>query len=556
MKSFIIISFLLAAGALCPVKAEQNIRDIPTNILVQLQLRNNSVIIGRAVAANLPFESSIASINLLWDLIDSIHFDKKDLATVNFLSGECLNGKITASTVEIESLVGRLRVPIQALLEITVITPGKTAAELKEGLLFYYSFDQNEYTKITDDSGNGRHGIVEGATWLPDGFSEGSRSFTGDPSRVRIPNSPALNVQVFTFSAWVTTTNMPTKDYAGICGKKNENSSRNSFRMFVDAQASLNFTIYGEHHAAATILTDPEPIRNKWGLIAVTYDGAMIRMFINGKATGEAVSANVKYTGNEYDFLLGASEFSANQGKVRGSWLGNIDEVRFYNRALTAKEIQRLFSGDILRYKACLYKILQKTDSLPAKTVLQATVDLNDRSKLKGTPSLSKITLQTDDLGDILVPLPYLSSIYRAGADDQVIITLRNGDILSGRMQMKDFDLAVIFGKVSIPFEKVSFITIGDTALPPLPGRILKPMAPISPPPAKQVDENEIYALIEDLQSPNDSQRQKAARRLVQIGTQALPALQKLLKETDGDIRWLVGAVIQEIENNKGDKVP
>lgn len=126
-------------------------------------------------------------------------------------------------------------------------------------------------------------------------------------------------------------------------------------------------------------------------------------------------------------------------------------------------------------------------------------------------------------------------------------ITLKNGDIFNGTTDLKAFDFSTVFGKVSVPLAKLSGMSFGESEIMP-PAGSASISAPSIKPPA---DEKEISALIAELQSKDESRREKAARRLVQIGSPALPALKILLNETNADVRWWVEAVIQEIENKK-----
>lgn len=554
MKALSIIGFCLAVVALCSAKVDQNKPDVKyntTNVLICLQLTNNSLITGRAVVSNVSLETSFTSVKVSLELIDSIRFEENDLTVVNLLSGERLKGKVKDAFIETETLVGRLRIPTRTLREINVIHPDIIPAELNDGLLFYYSFNKNESNGITDDSGNNCTGIVAGATWIPDGFLGGARRFRGDPDLIRAPNLPALNTRMFTLSTWITTTNMPLRAEAGIFGKGKRYNNRNSFRLSLSPSDKLTFIIFGEQQRSATITAGAEPIRNKWGLVTVIYDGARARIFINDKLAGEAEAVNVKYVGNEYDLLVGTSEFDENRGNARESWLGDIDEVRFYNRAFSEKEVQQLFFSDMLRYKAVPYEALRKTEGVSSAAV-QATVYLNDRSKLKGEPTLKKIILRMDDIGDVSFPLPLLKSVCRSEEDSRMIIMLNNGDVFIGTTDMKAFDFSSVFGKVSVPLAKMSALTFGESDLMlSTPGSVLITGMPLIPPPIKPVDTKEISALIADLQAKDGSRREKAVRRLVQIGRPALPALKKLLNETNADARWWVEAVIQEIENKR-----
>jgi len=73
---------------------------------------------------------------------------------------------------------------------------------------------------------------------------------------------------------------------------------------------------------------------NAWSHLAVTFDGAVVRLYVNGVQSGS------------FPFV---GSMAASTGPLRlggngiwGEWFaGLIDEVRVYNRALAAGEIQQ-----------------------------------------------------------------------------------------------------------------------------------------------------------------------------------------------------------------------
>ena len=73
---------------------------------------------------------------------------------------------------------------------------------------------------------------------------------------------------------------------------------------------------------------------NAWSHLAATFDGAVVRVFVNGVQAGSSpVSGSMVAS-------TGALRLGGNG--VWGEWFaGLIDEVRVYNRALTASEIQQ-----------------------------------------------------------------------------------------------------------------------------------------------------------------------------------------------------------------------
>ena len=73
---------------------------------------------------------------------------------------------------------------------------------------------------------------------------------------------------------------------------------------------------------------------NAWSHLAATFDGAVVRLFVNGVQAGSLpVSGSMAAS-------TGALRLGGNG--VWGEWFaGLIDEVRVYNRALSASEIQQ-----------------------------------------------------------------------------------------------------------------------------------------------------------------------------------------------------------------------
>ncbi len=86
--------------------------------------------------------------------------------------------------------------------------------------------------------------------------------------------------------------------------------------------------IGGERNAQGTAI----PV-NAWTHLAVTYDGATLRLYVNGAASGTAA-----YTGS-IPASTGVLRLGGNS--IWGEWFkGTLDELRVYNRALSQAEIQ------------------------------------------------------------------------------------------------------------------------------------------------------------------------------------------------------------------------
>jgi hypothetical protein len=72
---------------------------------------------------------------------------------------------------------------------------------------------------------------------------------------------------------------------------------------------------------------------NQWSHLAATYDGATLKLYINGALAGtKNVTGSITTTNGA--FRIGGNS-------IWGEWFnGIIDEVRIYNRALSVSEIQ------------------------------------------------------------------------------------------------------------------------------------------------------------------------------------------------------------------------
>jgi hypothetical protein len=67
--------------------------------------------------------------------------------------------------------------------------------------------------------------------------------------------------------------------------------------------------------------------------VATTYDGAMMRLYVNGVEVASRPQTGTISTTSD-PLTIGGNTFSGQ------NWTGLMDEVRIYNRALNASEIQ------------------------------------------------------------------------------------------------------------------------------------------------------------------------------------------------------------------------
>ncbi|HEU5313486.1 MAG TPA: LamG domain-containing protein [Candidatus Udaeobacter sp.] len=196
----------------------------------------------------------------------------------------------------------------------------------RPGLVAAYGLNEGSGTVVSDVSGNENTGTISGATWTTLGKYGNALSFNGTNARVTINNAASLQLRTgMTLEAWVypTTVSSAWRDviYKGNDNYYLEGTSNNSGRPAMGG--TFGSPLYG---TAALIA-------NTWAHLAATYDGATMRLYVNGVQVASRAQT-------------GAIATSTNPLQIGGDsiygqyFAGRIDEVRIYNRALSAAQIQ------------------------------------------------------------------------------------------------------------------------------------------------------------------------------------------------------------------------
>ena len=192
-----------------------------------------------------------------------------------------------------------------------------------------YGFDEGSGTVVNDASGNGNNGTISGATWTTSGKYGNALTFNGTSALVTINNAPSLQLtSAMTLEAWVypTTVNSTWRDviYKGNDNYYLEGTSSNSAHPVAGA-------ILGGVYAEAI---GPNALTaNTWAHLAATYDGATMRLYVNGGQVASRAQTGAIATSTN-PLQIGGDTFYGQY------FAGLIDEVRIYNQALSVAEIQ------------------------------------------------------------------------------------------------------------------------------------------------------------------------------------------------------------------------
>jgi hypothetical protein len=272
-------------------------------------------------------------VKLEFQLLSSIEFSARQPDVIaNMDNGDRITGTILFDALELETLVGRVSVPLGQVVSITLThtTPGSTG-----GLVAFYPLHGN----AEDQSGHNRHGVLHGPTPTTDrrGTANGALLFDGSKTYIQIPDglfSPST--AGFTLSAWVLTTNTMTRGTAIYIGTR----MGESLLMVNKGNFLFDTKFVDGRWYAAQAHADQDKFAH---LVCVYRRGVSIQIWVNGERIGET-------TVPQLGLYPGPPPSSSSIGSYAPEllnyvWQGVIDDVGIYDRALSVEEIHELYDG-------------------------------------------------------------------------------------------------------------------------------------------------------------------------------------------------------------------
>ncbi len=202
-----------------------------------------------------------------------------------------------------------------------------------EGLVGWWKLDDEGTGTVFDYSGNDRHGTIDGDPQFVPGLFGEAMQFTGDPDRVYIGGYKGLlGGHAFSITAWIkTAANGEIVGWGNNVGTERVEFRVSEYRLRVEHGSG--------NRQGNTVVSD-----NQWHHVALTVEEnstisyPQVILYVDGEddtRTGTDVDAfNIV---ENFDLSIARQYNGANRW-----FIGLIDEVRVYDRVLSAEEIQAL----------------------------------------------------------------------------------------------------------------------------------------------------------------------------------------------------------------------
>jgi hypothetical protein len=301
-----------------------------------IELSDGSRIAGSPTIDRLKINTEYASAEIPLSRIRTIEFSGTNhIATVGIENGDVLNGQFAATKITVNTASGQVVIPLANVHRIRYGPAAETA--LPEGLVLHYTFDTDHGDKVTDSSGAGNDGRIEGApVHTSEGQKGGAMSFSGDGDAVIVGNPASLQLQDFTIMAWIkrgsTEDVSKTTEYGEIFGY-----GSGGYVVGIHKEGYVYLSQADVHMSS----TSSFQIHDKnFHHVVVTKQGNNVVFYLDGAAyPAGGFDADGDFVFNT-DAAVGARS-----DDLRKCFLGVIDEVAVFKRPLSGDEVKGVYES-------------------------------------------------------------------------------------------------------------------------------------------------------------------------------------------------------------------
>jgi RHS repeat-associated protein len=202
------------------------------------------------------------------------------------------------------------------------------------GLVGWWKFNEGTGGTAADSSGNGNVGILTGgATWTA-GVASNAINLDGSSGYINVGNKSTLqnNAAAWTFAGWVNPDTFNSTRDTYLFYK--DNVLFWGFRTNTSRQVSVNIgTGNGSNPWGVDATSSAQLNAGGWSHVAVTYTNSTVKFYVNG-ILSDTLSKTYQMGSKNSAFTISTSSQSFD---------GKLDDMRYYNRALSDSEVAALY---------------------------------------------------------------------------------------------------------------------------------------------------------------------------------------------------------------------
>ncbi len=245
------------------------------------------------------------------------------------------------------------------------------AAPPLNAMVAHWHLDEGRGQKVIDLSGYGKNGQL-GATaaieatdplWISRRFDNAALSFNGNQF-IKVPHANNLQPRRISVEAWVKPGAAPASSLPVILAKSAKACSFAAYSLYMYnpnyAQSPelppgtpYFYVAFADGSAEGTYVESPagapDLLDGKWHHLVGTYDRTAVRLYVDGVEVGAGTphKAPIPYADfSNTDLYIGAYDGDTKICEdYNGNYVGDIDEVRIWNKALTAAEVNERYLG-------------------------------------------------------------------------------------------------------------------------------------------------------------------------------------------------------------------
>jgi hypothetical protein len=228
--------------------------------------------------------------------------------------------------------------------DLTFTTATATASTVDTNLVAHWLLDTGDGVIASDKTGHGHDGIlINGVTW-----NDNKVLFDGVDDYINVGMLDVAGEEL-TLTGWVQADNLANCTYRDcrILSKATGTATQDHYWMIstikVGSETRLRFRLKAGGVTSTLVATSGNLVNDELFHVAAVYDGHTMRLYKNGIEIGSLAKTGAIETNNTTELWIGANPTVANARP----WNGLISDVRVYQTALTALEVNAMMDDDL-----------------------------------------------------------------------------------------------------------------------------------------------------------------------------------------------------------------